>query len=173
MMIFYPGWYLKIVVLKRELQEVSVSGGSTVINLTTTQPLIAVSSRTVVLYVSTIAPWCLKNLLKNLKPCWLRRDESRRSLLARSNLDVQTLARFVRRGNTLKSMMWKCPQGMCRTWLIFGRICLLWGRNLSSGYIAKCDPKFSSWKKLFLNIAKNIKDAVVLGWDREILENLS
>ena len=44
---------------------------------------------------------------------------------------------------------------------------------LSSGHIAKCDPaKFSIWKKT-LKIAKYIKDAVVLGWDRQILENSS
>ena len=58
---------------------------------------------------------------------------------------------------------------MGRTWQIFGRICLPCGRNLSSEHIAKCDPMFSSWKKL--KIAKNIKDAVVLGWGRQILEN--
>ena len=39
--------------------------------------------------------------------------------------------------------------GMGRTWQISGRICLPWGKNLSSGYIAKCDPEFSSWKKLW------------------------
>ena len=33
-----------------------------------------------------------------------------------------------------------------RTWQISGRICLPCGKNLSSGHIAKCDPKFSSWK---------------------------
>lgn len=117
-------------------------------------------SRSVVLYFSTIAPCRVKNWFKDLtnnadlKPWWLRRDESRRSLLAKSNLDVQTLAYliswnlwtpyaglaaygvwfgvwqhmefgfitcwrgkvncchqawFVRRGNTLQSMMWKCP----------------------------------------------------------------
>ena len=38
--------------------------------------------------------------------------------------------------------------GMGRTWQISGRICLPCGKNLSSGHIAKCDPKFSSWKKL-------------------------
>ena len=44
---------------------------------------------------------------------------------------------------------------------------------LSSGHIAKCDPaKFSIWKKT-LKIAKYLKDAVVLGWDRQILENSS
>ena len=32
------------------------------------------------------------------------------------------------------------------TWEIFWRICLLCGRNLPSGHIAKCDPKFSSPK---------------------------
>ena len=31
---------------------------------------------------------------------------------------------------------------MGRTWQIFGKICLPCGRNLSSGHIAKCDPKF-------------------------------
>ena len=39
-------------------------------------------------------------------------------------------------------------QGMGRIWQISGRICLPCGKNLSSGHIAKCDPKFSSWKKL-------------------------
>ena len=34
---------------------------------------------------------------------------------------------------------------------IFGKICLPWGRNLSSGDIAKCDPKFSGWKKTLQN----------------------
>ena len=44
---------------------------------------------------------------------------------------------------------------------------------LSSGHIAKCDSaKFSIWKKT-LKIAKYIKDAVVLGWDRQIFENSS
>ena len=38
--------------------------------------------------------------------------------------------------------------GMGRTWQSFGKICLPCGRNLSSGDIAKCDPKFSGWKKL-------------------------
>ena len=38
--------------------------------------------------------------------------------------------------------------GMGRTWQIAGRICLPCGKNLSLGHIAKCDPKFSSWKKL-------------------------
>ena len=38
---------------------------------------------------------------------------------------------------------------MGRTWQISGRICLPCGENLSSGHIAKCDPKFSSWKKLW------------------------
>ena len=38
---------------------------------------------------------------------------------------------------------------MGRTWQIFWRICLPCGRNQSSGRIAKCDPKFSSWKKLW------------------------
>ena len=40
------------------------------------------------------------------------------------------------------------PSAMGRTWQISGRICLPCGKNLSSGHIAKCDPKFSSWKKL-------------------------
>ena len=55
--------------------------------------------------------------------------------------------------------------GMGRTWQISGRICLPCGKNLSSGHIAKCDPKFSS--------LKNIKGAVLLGWGRQILENSS
>ena len=38
---------------------------------------------------------------------------------------------------------------MGRTWQIFWRICLPCGRNQSSGHIAKCDPKFSSWKKIW------------------------
>ena len=38
---------------------------------------------------------------------------------------------------------------MGRTWQISGRICLPCGKNLTSGHIAKCDPKFSSWKKLW------------------------
>ena len=38
---------------------------------------------------------------------------------------------------------------MGSTWQIFGRICLPCVRNLLSGHIAKCDPKFSSWKKLW------------------------
>ena len=37
---------------------------------------------------------------------------------------------------------------MGRTWQISGRICLPCGKNLSSGYIAKCEV-FSSWKKLW------------------------
>ena len=40
---------------------------------------------------------------------------------------------------------------MGRTWQIFGKICLPRGRNLSSGAIAKCDPKFSGWKKNLRN----------------------
>ena len=60
---------------------------------------------------------------------------------------------------------------MGRTWQISGRICLPCGKNLSSGHIAKCDPKFSSWKKT-LKIAKNIKDAVLLGWGRQIFGKL-
>ena len=42
-------------------------------------------------------------------------------------------------------------KGMGSTWQIFGRICLPCVRNLLSGHIAKCDPKFSSWKKNFEN----------------------
>ena len=61
---------------------------------------------------------------------------------------------------------------MGRTWQIFGKICLPCGRNLSSGDIAKCDPKFSGWKKTYAK-QKNIKDAEVLGWGRQILENSS
>ena len=57
-------------------------------------------------------------------------------------------------------------------WQIFARICLPCSKDLSSGEIAKCNPKFSGWKKT-LKIGKNIKDAIVLGWDRQILENSS
>ena len=60
---------------------------------------------------------------------------------------------------------------MGRSWQIFGRICLPCGRNLSSVDIAKCDHEFSSQKKM--KVGKNIKDAVVLGWGRQILENSS
>ena len=63
-------------------------------------------------------------------------------------------------------------RGMGRTWQIFGRICLPCGRNLSSVDIAKCDPEFFKLEKT-LKIGKNIKDAVVLGWGRQILENSS
>ena len=42
-------------------------------------------------------------------------------------------------------------KGMGRTWQSFGKICLPCGRNLSSGDIAKCDPKFSGWKKTLRN----------------------
>ena len=38
---------------------------------------------------------------------------------------------------------------MGRTWQSFRRICLPGSRNLSSGHIAKCDPKFLSWTKLW------------------------
>ena len=38
--------------------------------------------------------------------------------------------------------------------------------------IAEYDPKFSGWKKT-LKISKNIKNAVVLMWGRQILENSS
>ena len=62
--------------------------------------------------------------------------------------------------------------GMGRTWQISGRICLPYGKNLSSGRISKCDPKLSSWKKLWKS-QKNIKDTVLLGWGRQILENSS
>ena len=41
--------------------------------------------------------------------------------------------------------------GIGRTWQIFGKICLPCGRNLSSGDIAKCDPKFSGWRKTLQN----------------------
>ena len=41
---------------------------------------------------------------------------------------------------------------MGRTWQISGRICLPCGKNLSTGHIAKCDPKFSSWKKLCVRV---------------------
>lgn len=58
------------------------------------------------------------------------------------------------------------------TWEFFARICLLCGRNLSSGSIAKCDPKFSKRKKK-MKIGKNIKDAVMLGRGRQNLENSS
>ena len=54
---------------------------------------------------------------------------------------------------------------MGRTWQISGRICLPCGKNLSSGHIAKLEKT--------LKIAKNIKDAVLLGWRRQILENSS
>ena len=63
------------------------------------------------------------------------------------------------------------PSTMGRTWLISGRICLPCGKNLSSGHIAKCDPKFS--KKTLKIAKKNIKDAVLLGWGRQILKNSS
>ena len=55
--------------------------------------------------------------------------------------------------------------GMGRTWQISGRICLPCGKNLSSGHIAKLEKT--------LKIAKNINDAVLLGWRRQILENSS
>ena len=38
---------------------------------------------------------------------------------------------------------------MGRTWQSFRRICLPGSRNLSSGHISKCDPKFLSWTKLW------------------------
>ena len=55
--------------------------------------------------------------------------------------------------------------GMGRTWQISGRICLPCGKNLSSGHIAKLEKT--------LKIAKNIKDAVLHGWRKQILENSS
>ena len=45
------------------------------------------------------------------------------------------------------------------------------GRNLSTVDIAKCDPKFSGWKKT-LKIRKNIRSAVVLVWGRLELNNI-
>ena len=50
---------------------------------------------------------------------------------------------------------------MGRTWQTSGRICSPCSKNLSSGHIAKCDPKFQVGKTL--KIAKNLKDAVLLG----------
>ena len=41
--------------------------------------------------------------------------------------------------------------GIGRTWQIFGKLSLPCGRNLSSGDIAKCDPKFSGWEKTLQN----------------------
>ena len=47
-----------------------------------------------------------------------------------------------------------------------------WGRNLSSVDIAKCEPQVFRLEKT-LKIGKNIKNAVVLVWGRQILENSS
>ena len=50
--------------------------------------------------------------------------------------------------NLVKNQLFLLTLSMGRTWQISGRICLPFGENLSSGHIAKCDPRFSSWKKL-------------------------
>ena len=69
-----------------------------------------------------------------------------------------------------KNMLTKCRHWkmsgmvkfMQRTWQISGRICLPCGKNLSPGHIAKCDPKFLSWKKLWKS-QKTLKTPYCLG----------
>ena len=48
-------------------------------------------SRSVVSYLSTITPKHLKNLLKDLKPCWFRCEESWQSLSTKSTFDRQKI----------------------------------------------------------------------------------
>ena len=61
---------------------------------------------------------------------------------------------------------------MGRTWQIFARICLLCGGNLSSWAFAQYDPRFFLLAKNFAK-RQNIKDGVVLGWNRYIFEKSS
>ena len=60
---------------------------------------------------------------------------------------------------------------MGRTWQISGRICLPCGK-ICYGTHCQVRPQVFKLEKT-LKIAKNIKDAVLLGWGRQILENSS
>ena len=63
---------------------------------------------------------------------------------------------------------------MGRTWEIFARICLhvLCGGNLSSRAFCLVRPQVFRFGKNFAN-RQHIKDAVVLGWGRQIFEKSS